>query len=181
MKTMMLGVLVALALVVAGCGDDDDSGSDGSGSDGVVSSQCTQDQPDCEDTAVDDGDDESGAGQGGGEANDGGAGGMVIDGGLSISEALNGTVTGTIAVGGFVVGDADSVRLCELLAESFPPQCGGASVTLSGISVDDLDGLPDSENLDLQTSQGVTWTDRSVSFFGELVDGEFVIDTLAAG
>jgi hypothetical protein len=180
MKTMLLGVLVALALVAVGCGDVDDSGSDGSGSDGVVSSQCTQDEPDCEDTEVVDGD-ETGTGEGGGEANDGGTGGMVVDGGLSVSEALDGTVTGTIAVGGFVVGDAGSVRLCELLAESLPPQCGGASVVLSGISVDDLDALPDSENLDLRTAQGVAWTDHSVSFFGELVDGEFVIDPLVAG
>ncbi len=107
--------------------------------------------------------------------------GMLVDGGLSVAEALETDATGVIAIRGFIVADAGSARLCELLAESLPPQCGGASIVLAGFTADGLAELPDDEALGLETAQGITWTNQSVSFFGELVDGEFVIDPLVAG
>ena len=107
--------------------------------------------------------------------------GMLVDGGLSVAEALETDATGVIAIRGFIVADEGSVRLCELLAESFPPQCGGASIVLAGFSADGLAELPNDETLGLDTAQGITWTNQSVSFLGELADGELVIDPLVAG
>ena len=107
--------------------------------------------------------------------------GMLVDGGLSVAEALETDATGVIAIRGFIVADAGSARLCELLAASLPPQCGGASIVLAGFTAYGLTELPNNEALGLETAQGITWTNQSVSFFGELVDGEFVIDPLIAG
>ena len=107
--------------------------------------------------------------------------GMLVDGGLSVAEALETDATGVIAIRGFIVADAGSARLCELLAESLPPQCAGASIILADLTADGLAQLPNDRALGLETTQGITWTNQSVSFFGELVDGEFVIDPLVAG
>ena len=71
-----------------------------------------------------------------------------------------------IAVAGFIVAVGDEIRLCEVLAESFPPQCGGANITVT-----DLDQV-DPE--DLQSESNVRWTDDYVTIFGEMVDGTLV-------
>jgi hypothetical protein len=92
-----------------------------------------------------------------------GTSGMVIGGGLTIAEALGTDSTGVIAVQGFVISDANGMRLCEALAESYPPQCGGASIEIANLDAVDPD--------DLTTAQGVTWTDYSVTILGEIIDG----------
>ena len=66
-------------------------------------------------------------------------------------------------------------------AESLPAECGGGLIVLAGLTADGLAELPNNEALGLEPAQGITWTNQSVSFFGELVDGEFVIDPLIAG
>lgn len=91
---------------------------------------------------------------------------MVVGGGLTIDEALTTDATGILAVQGFVVADDSGIRLCDLLAESLPPQCGGAS-----IAVADLDAVDPDE---LKSSQGVTWTDFPVTIVGEIIDGALV-------
>ena len=83
---------------------------------------------------------------------------------VSIADAAS--TSGDIAVAGFLVVVDGQARLCEALAESFPPQCGGASVALS--DYDQVD--PD----DLQSEGAVTWTDYAVTVFGEMVDGTLV-------
>ena len=47
--------------------------------------------------------------------------GMLADGGLTITDALASDAVGPIAVKGFLLVDAGGARLCELLAESYPP------------------------------------------------------------
>jgi hypothetical protein len=85
---------------------------------------------------------------------------------MSVSEALETDAAGLIAVRGFLVADAGGSRLCELLAESLPPQCGGASIEMTS-----LDGVdPDS----IEEAQGVQWTDDLVIVFGQIVDGKLV-------
>jgi hypothetical protein len=160
---------VLLGLLAAGCGDDD-AVSDGDGS--GVSGMCVETEPDCDDVGVVSGDDA-------GDIGSAGSAGMLADGGLTVSEALATEASGVIAVKGFVVADSDGVRLCEALAESSPPQCGGAAMLLAGMTVTDLDALGGGEGFDLESSQGVSWTDDSVSLFGEMVDGDFVVDLLA--
>jgi hypothetical protein len=52
-----------------------------------------------------------------------------------------------------------------------PPQCGGASLAVTGYE-GALSGP-------LQNAQGVSWTDDVVSMLGQIVDGVFVIDALS--
>ncbi|NIR41603.1 MAG: hypothetical protein GWN79_26950, partial [Actinobacteria bacterium] len=80
--------------------------------------------------------------------------------------------TGVIAVKGFVVADADGIRLCDLLAESLPPQCGGTWIELANLDAIDPD--------ELKTEQGVTWTDFPVTVLGEIVDGVLTPTPLSA-
>jgi hypothetical protein len=91
---------------------------------------------------------------------------------MSVSEVLSGDVTGAAAVKGFLVVDAGGARLCELLAESYPPQCGGAGLPIT--NYEEFLGVP------VQEAQGVTWTDDVVSFIGLIVDGTLIVDPTIA-
>lgn len=88
---------------------------------------------------------------------------------LSVSAALD-RDDGPTRVSGFVVADEQRVRLCELLLESFPPQCGGATL--------DLD-LPDSVAVGLDEEGGVRWTANPVVVTGSL-DGDLLRVTAVA-
>ena len=133
----------------------------------VVSGACIEDEPDCIDTIVVDE-----------EPSDlpapsdvGSPSGMVVDGGLTVADALLTDASGTIAVKGFLLVDAEGARLCELLAESFPPQCGGASIP--------IENFDETVSVPLIEAQGVTWSDQYASFLGEVIDGTFVVDATA--
>ena len=63
------------------------------------------------------------------------------------------------------VSNGEQAMLCELLAESYPPQCGGAAVPFDTAGLDI--GL-------LQSAQGTVWSDHLVTVIGELDDGTFV-------
>jgi hypothetical protein len=82
-------------------------------------------------------------------------------------------VGGVVAVRGAFFDDGSGPRLCEALAESFPPQCGGGSLPVTGY--EEVIDVP------LQTEQGVTWTDQPVTFIGEIVGGVLVVDPTATG
>ena len=69
------------------------------------------------------------------------------------------TAEPTVSVTGFVVDDGDRVRLCEALAESFPPQCGGTSYDLIDL---------DLGSLTTTTAEGVTWTGQPVTITGTI-------------
>jgi hypothetical protein len=101
------------------------------------------------------------------------SGGMVANGGLTVSEALVSDVGGVIAVQGFLFDDGSGPRLCETLAESFPPQCGGASLPVSGHE--------EAVNIPMLEEQGVTWTDQTLVLFGEVVGGTLVVDPTVTG
>ena len=56
--------------------------------------------------------------------------------------------------------DADgTVRLCDAIAESFPPQCGGDRIVVEGL---DLAAVGD-----LQTEGDVSWAEN-VTLFGSV-------------
>jgi hypothetical protein len=186
-------LLLAVALVAAACGGGDDDGSapqppgseepapvlptndDPGATPPAAAGACLEGEPDCVDTLVGDpvplpppGDDPAG--------DDGGpvvSGGMLVDGGLTVSEALATDATGVIAVRGFLLDDGSGARLCEALAESYPPQCGVASIAVTGY--EEMVDVP------LVQAQGVTWTDQTVSLLGEIVDGVLVVDPMVAG
>ncbi len=87
-------------------------------------------------------------------------------GDVTIADLLD-EAPGRVTAAGFIVATGDEVRLCEALAESFPPQCGGLSIPLSGYGEAELSGLP--------TEGDVTWSDFPVTLEGEVVDGVFVV------
>jgi hypothetical protein len=75
---------------------------------------------------------------------------------------------GPAVVTGSLLANGDDVKLCAALAESFPPQCGGGSISVVGLDLDSLDGL---------TTEGdVTWSDLPITVEGVLSDGTLTVD-----
>ncbi len=78
--------------------------------------------------------------------------------GISIGEALTSNLTGPFLINGLLHAQNGQVRLCENLAESFPPQCSGKFLVVEGLDLTTMDGL---------TSEGsVTWSDQPVQVLG---------------
>ena len=83
--------------------------------------------------------------------------------GLSVGEALTSNLTGPLLINGQLHVENGRARLCEALAESFPPQCAGRFLVVEGLDLMTIDGL---------TSEGsVTWSDQTVQILGT-VEGE---------
>jgi hypothetical protein len=78
---------------------------------------------------------------------------------VSVSELLAaGTMDGRFTVTGYLFIDTDgNAVLCEAIAESYPPQCGGQSIDVAG----DIPMLDD-----LTTDQGLRWSDNPVELEG---------------
>ena len=87
---------------------------------------------------------------------DGGAGQ-----GISVADALGHQATDDLVlVSGALFVDADgTVRLCDAIAESFPPQCGGERIEVQGADLATLEGL--------QQEGEVQWAE-SVTLFGSV-------------
>lgn len=79
----------------------------------------------------------------------------------SVAEVVDGDVTGPVHVSGFLIDDGSGWRLCELVLESYPPQCGDPSL--------DVEGLDEAE-FDLEVANGVRWTEGA-TLVGEITDG----------
>ncbi|MCC6223186.1 MAG: hypothetical protein IT201_06800 [Thermoleophilia bacterium] len=113
---------------------------------------------------------DGGSGDGGG--NDGGGSPGEA---LSIEEALASTAEGPLLVSGLIVApEGEAVRLCSALAESYPPQCGGASLVVEGLDLETVPGLTRTTEPDLAQ---VAWTDTPVAVTGELADGVLTVST----
>ena len=78
--------------------------------------------------------------------------------GLSVAEALTHAPTDDlVTVAGALFVDADgTVRLCDAILESFPPQCGGDRIEVEGL---DLDTIPN-----LQTEGDLSWAEGTTLF-----------------
>lgn len=155
--------ILALLLVVAACGDDQNSselppvGDDAPPAAGA----CIEGTIDCNDTLFPGDEPQESLPPG-----DRLAGTPIGGGGLSVAEALETDATGIIAVRGFYLDSGSGPMLCEMLAESLPPQCGGASLPMADASPIDPDSI--------QTNQGISWTDGEVFVVGEIIDGVLV-------
>jgi hypothetical protein len=82
---------------------------------------------------------------------------------LSIQEALASEQTGPILVRGYLLADGATLRLCEALAESYPPQCGGPALEVIGAKLLEQRQLS-------KTSGAVTWSDAPVQLLGVVED-----------
>lgn len=89
--------------------------------------------------------------------------GAIADGpGISIPDALEQAGGEPVLVNGtlFIAPDG-SVLLCDAIAESFPPQCGGTRLEVRGL---------DPAGLLLEEANGVRWAE-SVQLFGRIQAG----------
>lgn len=171
MRTRNLLVLVLIGGVMATSCAAVREERGGPGADGVPSVQvaCAEDEPDCQDTLVDSelptgGDDPVAPPS---DGSDQLSGGMVVAP-LSISDAVDHDGSDVIAVTGYVVIDTGSARLCASLAESFPPQCGGDSVTITN---------PDATSrLPLVEEGSTQWSEEPVIVLGRMSGEGFTID-----
>lgn len=92
--------------------------------------------------------------------------------GISIEEALAAESPEQLLVNGNLLATGGDVRFCSALAESFPPQCGGPSLEIEGLKLEEVDGL---------TSEGdVSWTDRPIQLLGVVEDGVLTVSQNAA-
>lgn len=184
MRLKIFALLAVLALVAAACGSETNDAatpeapnagaevlppnSDPGTTPPDVAGACLEGEPDCNDTLL--------PGQEPTDLPPSDAGGptsagALVDGGLTVTEALASDATGTIAVKGLLLVDEQGARLCEGFAESAPPLCSFAEVPITGY--EEVLSVP------LTSSQGVSWTDQVVSFLGEIIDGTFVVDPTA--
>ena len=86
---------------------------------------------------------------------------------LEIDGLIEGGEASDVTVVGFVVWDDTSARLCSVLLESFPPQCGGPDVIITNPgSIEASLG-----DVTLQKEQAVRWTDQRVELRGNF-DGQ---------
>jgi hypothetical protein len=112
-----------------------------------------------------------GCGGNGEPANDG-TGSPQVSGtaagpGISIEEALTSELDEMLLVNGNLLAEGGEVLLCSALAESFPPQCGGASLQVEGVELEEVDGLV--------TEGDVSWTDRPIQLLGVVEDGVLTV------
>lgn len=127
-------------MATAACAESD-SGS----TDSVAAGACLATAPDCDDTASSDLPAEE------------------PERGVSVADATGQSIDGAFELRGFFFADGSGARVCETLLESFPPQCGGASISVGDFDVD----------LPLSSEAGVSWTDEVVYLEGEVVGGVF--------
>lgn len=86
---------------------------------------------------------------------------------ISVADLLNSTPSDAVSVTGFLVWTDAGARLCEALAESFPPQCGGASVVLSN---------PERLTNPTESEQSTRWTNERIVVTGAFDGTELTID-----
>ena len=98
---------------------------------------------------------------------------LAVGPGLSVPEAINSTLDDVLLVNGFIVVVDGTVHLCELLAESFPPQCGGASLVVEGLDLKLVDGL--------ERSGDVQWTSFPFQVLGKVAAGTITVSGTSLG
>ena len=85
---------------------------------------------------------------------------------ISVTEFLAAGPRDPVPVRGLLFDDGSGLRLCDALAESFPPQCPGDFVLIAN---------PADVLADFTVEQGVRWTDRPVVVIGRYSEGELVV------
>jgi len=83
--------------------------------------------------------------------------------GITVGVALISNLTGPLLVNGQLHVENGRVRLCEVLAESFPPRCAGKYLVVEGLDLMTIGGLI--------TEGSVTWSGQTVQVLGT-VEGE---------
>lgn len=160
----LVALLGLFVLVLAACGGGDGASSGGTDLGGDadlpdVAGACLEGEPDCDDIGDPNADPNL--------PTDASDEPITPSESLTVSEVLAaGNIDGSFVVTGFVFVDADgNAVLCEAIAESYPPQCGGESIAVVG----------DLSDLELTSDQGLSWSD-----FPVLLEGTFDGTTFTA-
>ena len=85
---------------------------------------------------------------------------------IEIDVLLDGEVPVEATVVGYVVWDGSVARLCEVLMESYPPQCGGISLEIAN---------PEALTVELEEEQSVRWTEDRVQLVGTFDGTRFTL------
>ena len=93
--------------------------------------------------------------------------------GISIADALASDSDQPLLVNGSLVATVEGVRLCDVLMESYPPQCGAPYLTVEGLDLSTVEGL--------QEASGVSWTDFPFQLLGTVKDGVITVNSLISG
>jgi hypothetical protein len=102
-----------------------------------------------------------------------GAGGDGGDEVLTIDQALNAERGATVRVQGSLVANETTTVLASVLLESYPPQAGGATLTLQGLDLASLVGL--SSTAGEPGLAQVSWSDYPLVLEGVIDDGTLEI------
>ncbi len=86
---------------------------------------------------------------------------------LEVGALLGGEAPVEATVVGYVLWNDDDARLCEVLMESFPPQCGGESVAIAN---------PEALEVELEQEQSVRWTNDRVQVVGTFDGTQLTLD-----
>jgi hypothetical protein len=79
----------------------------------------------------------------------------------------------SVVVTGYVYVEPDGrARVCDALAESFPPQCAGPALELVGLDADDIPSA--------QHGSGVTWSGQQVRVHGTTDGDTLTVDGVEA-
>lgn len=84
-----------------------------------------------------------------------------------IGEAAGAGDGTTATLTGFLLVESESIRLCEALAESFPPQCANDRISVIGLEIGDYS---------LMSAGSVSWTEQPVTIAGRIEDGALLVD-----
>lgn len=81
-----------------------------------------------------------------------------VGSGLSVEQALTHRATDDLVsvAGTLFVGADGTVLLCDAIAESFPPQCGGQRIVVEGLDLDTI--------ANLQREGNVSWAEGATLF-----------------
>lgn len=93
--------------------------------------------------------------------------------GISVTEAIEGDFDVPVLVNGYLFVDAEGeVTLAEMVLESYPPQPGGATLEVEGMEL---------SQVELQSDQGMSWTDDTIQVLGTVADGKLVVGARSSG
>jgi hypothetical protein len=92
--------------------------------------------------------------------------GIAAGPGISIDEAIAFGSAEPVLVNGWLRAEGEEIRLCDAMAESYPPQCVGTSLLVEGLKLEEVDGL---------TRAGdVAWTEQT-QLLGIVADGKIKV------
>ncbi len=94
--------------------------------------------------------------------------------GISVADALESSSDQPLLVNGMLVATTELVQLCEVLMESFPPQCGGLRLVVQNLDLGSIAGLQTAT----RESQPVTWSNQPIQLLGRVSDGVLTVSDL---